>query len=275
MAAHVASHPPCPPPASPRSRSSNVFVGTKLAPVQKLFKRFPIAECGPPPELVRELGLAPGALSSSSASFGAASGFALASAGVRTRLPWRTRTLDTALWGGLGLATLDCNLMRLEPSFAPPHISTRSHPLCPLPHPVAHPHPRQQAIRFIWARCSPVVRTTCPRWDRDGASPSRPERVGDVSFSEATCSALAAACIYVCDASVCTTHAYVRRPTNALAAHQCFGGLRVREGTYMYTCVVCMQAGMRKGCGCCVLHGRGAHESPSLETPEPHLDTPR
>jgi len=39
---------------------SNVFVGTKLAPVQKLFKRFPIAECGPPPELVRELGLAPG-----------------------------------------------------------------------------------------------------------------------------------------------------------------------------------------------------------------------
>lgn len=38
----------------------NVFVGTKLAQEQKLFKRFPMADCGPPAEMVRDMGLAPG-----------------------------------------------------------------------------------------------------------------------------------------------------------------------------------------------------------------------
>jgi len=38
----------------------NVFATTKLTHVQKVFKRFPIADCGPPPALVREMGLAAG-----------------------------------------------------------------------------------------------------------------------------------------------------------------------------------------------------------------------
>ena len=38
----------------------NVFVGHKLQPVQKLFKRHPMADCNPPTEMIESLGLEPG-----------------------------------------------------------------------------------------------------------------------------------------------------------------------------------------------------------------------
>lgn len=40
--------------------SFNVFVGQKLQPVQKVFKRHPLADCAPPPEMMESMGLAPG-----------------------------------------------------------------------------------------------------------------------------------------------------------------------------------------------------------------------
>ena len=46
--------------ASGGSASFNVFVGQRLQPVQKVFKRHPMADCAPPPELTESLGLAPG-----------------------------------------------------------------------------------------------------------------------------------------------------------------------------------------------------------------------
>ena len=39
----------------------NVFAGTKLRPVQKVFKKNPIVDCSPPAEMVLSMGLAAGA----------------------------------------------------------------------------------------------------------------------------------------------------------------------------------------------------------------------